>query len=154
MIWRASTLGLVAIVFGTLGAWIADRDPPTSIYSSDVLTPAVERGGTLRIQYSIYRRRGCSTLVERVLYDSERVRHVLPPIEFRGAPGPSGYDKYTTTVTVPVEVALGQANFRAITTYRCNPVHDMWPITVVTTDADFFVVASPAADAGAAAPDR
>lgn len=139
MIWRVGTLSMVALTFGTFGMFIADRTPPTTVYDVQVLTPQVPPGGTLKVKYTVYRARSCATQVERILFDHQRVRHALEDLEFKAAPGPLGTDSYISAVPIPNTFTRGEARYRVLTTYRCNPVHSIWPITVLTADETFDV---------------
>jgi hypothetical protein len=139
MIWRAGTLAIVAVTFGTLGMFIADRAPPTTVYNAEPEDQHVIPGGTLRIKYSVYRTRSCATSVERMLYDSKRVRYILEDLEFKASPGPLGPDGYTSIIPIPAHFARGEGRYRALTTYRCNPIHSLWPISVLTADVTFDV---------------
>lgn len=139
MIWRIGTLAIVGITFGTLGMFMADRTPPTIVYAVDVLTPQVPPGGQLKVEYTVNRARSCATNVERILFDAQRVRVPLEDMEFKAAPGPMGPDKYISAVSIPTGFARGEAKYRVLTTYRCNPIHALWPITVLTADVSFDV---------------
>lgn len=140
MLWKASVLLSVAIVGGTLGTWLVDRTPPTSVSSVRVLNPEVTPGGVLHVQYNVYRTRSCKTVVERVLYDSQRIRTVLQDLVFEASPGPMGPDEYISNIPIPKDANLGEANYRASTTYRCNLLHELWPITLLTADVRFDIV--------------
>lgn len=140
MIYRAGTLAFLALAFGSVGFYISDRTPPTNVYSAEVKTQSVAPGGMLEIEYKVTRSRSCATKVERFLYDSRRVRHILQDLEFEAAPGPLGNDGYTSVLPIPTHFARGAGSYRAVTTYKCNPIHSLWPITVLTADVTFDVV--------------
>lgn len=143
MIWRIGTLAIVAVVFGTLGTWLGDRRAPTDVHKVELLTPQVPPGGILRVRYSVFRSRICSTLVERAVYDSARTRFILEDIAFESIPGPLGYDEYTSAITIPGAMANGAARYNTVTTYRCNLVHRLWPIGGEVQSITFDVVGEP-----------
>ncbi len=140
MMWRVGTLVVIGSVFGTLGMWANDRTPPTAVISAEPTASSVAPGGILEIEYKVIRTRSCATKVERMLFDSRRVRHVLTDLEFEAAPGPLGPDKYTSVLPIPAHFARGEGRYRAVTSYRCNPLHALWPIPAMTADVSFDVV--------------
>lgn len=140
MIWRALTLTTCGALAGVIGVMIGDREPPTVIDRTEVLTPIVAPGDNLRIHYEVYRRKSCHIRVERMLLDGENARFMLPATELSGAPGPLERDSYVSVIPIPTEVTHGVGRYRAITTYKCNIIHSMfWPITVVGSDVVFEI---------------
>lgn len=146
MIWRALAifaLGGFGITAGALGTWTADRTTPVDVVKVSVLTPQVNPGGELKVEYHVYRRASCRTHLERVLFDSKNVRVPLDPIDFMASPGPIGDETYTSAIKVPRNFAQGRGGYRAITSYICNPVHSLWPIVTVAGDVKFIVAGDP-----------
>jgi hypothetical protein len=140
MIWRALTLIGCSITAGIAGVMIGDREPPTVIDKTEILTPVVAPGENLRIRYEVYRRRSCHTRVERILLDGENARFVLPVTELSGAPGLLERDAYVSVIPIPTDATRGVGKYRAITTYKCNVIHSLfWPIIVVGNDAVFTI---------------
>jgi hypothetical protein len=143
MIFRLVTLVVSAALGGALGLWTIDRDPPVVINQAEVLTPEVPPGGTLRIKYHLNRRRDCESHIDRILYDSAKVRGLLPDIDFAKTPGQLGNDEYTAEIRIPETFSEGQAVYRLISVYRCNVIHKAWPITIGPTDIPFAVKGMP-----------
>ncbi|WP_174153366.1 hypothetical protein [Rhizobium skierniewicense] len=42
-----------------LGIWVVDRDPPIIYESAKALSPTVEQGGAIEIEFSVFRTRIC-----------------------------------------------------------------------------------------------
>lgn len=140
MIWRSFTLIGLGLTAGMLGVWLGDREPPTVSAKLEPVVLRVPPGGNLNVRYSVYRTRSCPLRVERLLIDSQNVRYVLPATEFSAAPGPLGEDSYISMVPLPQGISEGTAHYRAITIYKCNPLHSIWPIVVTAPDVEFYVV--------------
>jgi hypothetical protein len=144
MIWRGIGIAGLLVVFGTLGTWLGDRTPPTTVQEIVVMTPQVRLGGDLKIKYKVYRARSCHTLVERIIFDSRRQRYVLEDLTFASSPGPLGPDEYVSIIPIPPRAFNGEARYRAITTYKCNILHHLWPVVGgATADVTFDIVGEP-----------
>lgn len=121
------------------GVMVADRAVPTTVLSSTVLTPEVAQGGLLRIDYQVYRLRTCRVLIERVIFDGEGNRVILPDVDFESA-GPVGVDHYVSPTVVPLAAAVGKAKYRVTLSYYCNVIHRLfWPIVDVRPDLEFYI---------------
>lgn len=144
----ARVLGVISIVVlgvfaGWLGVLTGDRDVPTTVYRTEVLALRPWPGGEVQIRYFVKRHQSCATYVQRTLFDSQQLRIPLPSREFAASPGPVGEDSYLVSVPIPEGVALGPANYRVITTYVCNFIHNLWPIVVVAKDVGFEIGPKP-----------
>lgn len=130
MIWRFAVGGVVMFTAAVLGTWVSDREPPTAIVAVDVMTPTVPPGGELRINYRLHRwRADCAIHADRVIIDSRRAQYSLPDVDFAASPSQrTGEDSTTSIVPIPPNIAQGLAEYRAITTFVCNPSHRIWPI--------------------------
>lgn len=113
-----------------------DREPPF-VSISYVSTPA-QRGGTAVINAEVRRdlRRRCSVQFSRFMVDAAGTRWEVTPLTTVTAQGLRVFDAASTDrLRVPVNVPLGAAPGRAtlITplAYRCNVMHDFFPIDVV-----------------------
>lgn len=140
MIWRTLTMIGFGLTSGILGIMVGDREPPTVIDRTEVLTPELHPGESLRVRFEVFRRKSCYVRVERMLLDGESARFVLPTTELSGAPGPLGKDMYISVVPIPSDVHPGLGRYRAITTYKCNPMHSLWPIIAVADDVTFTIL--------------
>lgn len=143
MLFRIFTFGVAATIGMALGIWTIDREPPTVTIKTEVLTPEVSPGGVLKVHYFVKRFRDCEVKIDRILTDSQRVRVVLPDLEFSKAPGPMGDDDFVTEVPVPQTFSKGPAVYMTLTSYRCNIVHNLWPILVGPAQVLFVIDGSP-----------
>jgi hypothetical protein len=71
MMWRVLTLVSLGIASGIVGVMVGDREPPTVIDATEVLTPEIKPGESLRVRFDVFRRRSCYVRVERMLLDGE-----------------------------------------------------------------------------------
>lgn len=150
MMWRLLTMIGFAGTAGVLGLWIADREPPTFIHYDQTRAEqdSVRPGETLRVRISGYRFRACAISVSRVLYDANGTRWPVPPQNFPEPPGSLGEATFAEPVAVPCEAAVGRASYWRQTSYECNPVHWVWPITGRPVKVPFEIAGSrvPACD--------
>jgi hypothetical protein len=143
MILQAAVLITAGLIGAALGVWTIDRDSPTVIERVNVLTPQVTPGGKLRVEYHVRRLRDCATHVDRVLFDSARVRGDLMDVDSLKPLGPMGEDTYVVEVPIPTTFSSGPALYRILVSYRCNLVHRwFWPIVTPAQDI-MFNVSSP-----------
>lgn len=121
----------ISIAFLT-GAWMLDRKPPVEFISAVVATPAINPGGTVRIEYVVDRIRNCHVTIEHVLFDSGRGRYAVGDEDYIVDPGPLGADEYAVVITVPTNFPAGVARYRSARSYYCNPLQRFfdWPIIV------------------------
>lgn len=148
-IFRAIALMAISLIGGIIGYWSTDTVPPVVVGSAEPTTPVVAPGGTLKIRFQIERQKSCSSTIERILLDGDRVRFVFDEISFHAAAGPLGHDSYAMLVKIPQDAAPGQAQFRMINTFYCNPIHRIfWPITATAPLVDFIIAGEPTKDGG------
>lgn len=140
MIWRSLTFIGLGLTSGILGMWVAEREPPITIESVEVLTTRVRAGEDFKARFHVTRRKLCAVRVERMLVDGESGRHPLATTDLSGPPGPLGHDSYVSLVSVPEKAAPGHARYRANAIYRCNPLHGLWPIVDVGQDLEFEIL--------------
>lgn len=143
MIWRIAVVGFVAILAGTLGSWVGDRDLPTIQVTAEIITPTGKQGDRVLVHEVVDRRKPCALQVERIMTDSRKVRYTLEDLVFSAPPGGVGRDEYVTPIPIPVSMELGPATVRVNKLYRCNPVHWLWPILSDRLEFNFEVVAGP-----------
>lgn len=143
MIFRIVTFSTAGVVGITLGMWAIEREPSTVMRRMEVVTPEVQPGGRLRIHYYVTRYKDCMIRIDRSIHDSQKVRYVLPDLDFTKAPGPIGEDDYVSETVIPNTLAEGPAYYRAITRYQCNPLHRFWPIVTGPTDLHFIIKGEP-----------
>jgi hypothetical protein len=127
-----------ALMGGWLGALAADRDLPTIVYSAEPVTPIVAAGGELRIDYVVRRLRSCSVSIDRFIYDKFKTRYELDDLNVN-AGLPLGEDRFVQPVKVPLGLEPGPAVYRTASTYTCNPLQRLWPITGGARDISFII---------------
>lgn len=136
---RFSWIPVLAIIAGLVMSliWAADRSAPFVVKSSRVIPPVVA-GETAKIEGEVWRdiSRSCDLEVRHWIEDSAGFRHYLPNVQMASesirrleqiSPGITRY-----TMAVPVAFAPGKAIYHAESLYTCNPVHMIWPISVIT----------------------
>ena len=128
----------MALFGGWMGTLAADRDLPTVVYSAEPVHPVVAAGGELRIDYVVRRLRSCSVSVDRFIIDRFKTRYELDDLNVN-AGLPFGEDRFIQPVRVPLGVEPGPAIYRTASTYICNPLQRLWPITGGTRDIPFIV---------------
>jgi hypothetical protein len=129
MIWRITTLAVVGATFGMVGMWAADRESPTHIKELVIENSPVQIGTPFVAVFTVYRQKDCASKVERMMFDSQRVRYVYEDLQFDSSPGPIGVDDvYRVTLVVPHHASRGEARFRTQATYYCNLLHRFWPV--------------------------
>ena len=129
---------LAAVVGGGSGVWLVDRELPTVVISAEPVAPVVVSGGELRVDYVVRRHRSCSVSVDRFIIDRFKTRYELDDLNVN-AGLPLGEDRFVQPVRVPEGVEPGPAVYRTASTYVCNPLQKLWPITGGTRDIPFLV---------------
>lgn len=142
-LWKAIGMGVFALAgLGSvnLGIWVADRDPPIVYEDAKALAPSVEQGGTIEIEFSVFRTRICPLITKRWLTDSAMERHSIPQFT-TGLRLLAGRETYRRSITVPVAAAPGPAEYRVTLEYVCNPLQNfMGPIVVTSPPIRFKVL--------------
>lgn len=142
-IWAAKALIVVSLLIAAYYA--ADRKPPFSVLSVE---PASAMPGELVTIRAAVRRdanRRCSAEMSRYIFDGQNIRFdigqswftsdVILEMEQR-SPG-----ALSVTIQVPANAKPGQARLDSVLLYRCNRVHNLYPIEVTTSMP--FTVLSP-----------
>lgn len=135
--WMA-VLAALAWLFGQA----IDRNPPVTVRSATLLTPALQAGDPVRVRYDFTRTRTCATDVSWSIYDGAQEVTRFGPIhsEANGRPADE------TTVrgwSTPVNAAAGQGRLRVIYAYQCpgNYLHTIYPVTLILPDVMFTIEA-------------
>ncbi len=120
-----------------LAVWAADRHPPFELlsYSADPVQP----GETFLIRAHVRRdlHRMCGVKYTRLFFDSRGARYELTDnTQFMNAEALYKMNKInpgrlTVADTVPPHAARGPAQIMTVLDYTCNPVHQVYPISVV-----------------------
>ncbi len=145
MIWR--TVGGVVFLLAILGSinlglWVSDREPPIEYESAVALSPTVPQGGTLDIEFSVFRKRICPLVTKRWLYDAVGERHSIPQFT-TGLRLLAGRETYRRSITVPTAATPGPARYEVTLDYICNPLQSwIGPIHVVSPPIKFMIIPS------------
>ncbi len=148
MIWRVVTFATAGLMAATLGYWANDREPPTRIISAESINHTVQPGGEVLVRYKVERVRSCRVHIDRVIYDALNVRRDLEDVDYAASPGPLGEQTYSVAITIPRNTNLGQARYKVITTYYCNPLHTYFSPIVSVDETITFNVAGEPSDEG------
>lgn len=131
-------------VTGLLAWFIADREVPVQVLATEVLTPVVRPGGRLAIKQTLQVTRACRGHYDRVLYDSTNHRQFLPDVDYESPPRGLGTFEVVTEETVPDFFMPGEAQYRALPLFSCNPLQAWyWPIMRGETVIRFRIEAGP-----------
>lgn len=135
---------LVAVTFvGTPVYWLTDREVPVEIIEARVLNPNVAIDQDLLVYYEVDRHRVCPTIAQRTVYDGAGVEIKYMP-DIRAAFGPEGRDKSTFRLHIPPGASPGTARYRVVVSYFCNPMHRLFPLTVIRPVL-YFTITEPKA---------
>lgn len=138
----AAGFALLLAFFGsyTLVSMAIDRDPPIIYEGAKALEAEAKSGGTLDVEFKVFRTRICSAVTRRWLVDSEGTRHAIPSYTV-GIKLLAGRETYQRSITVPDAAALGPAWYEVSLTYYCNVFHRLtWPIVVTSPPIQFVIV--------------
>ena len=117
-----------------------DRDPPILYESAKAIELDAHRGGTLDIEFKVFRSRICASDTRRYLVDSAGERHAIPSYTV-GVQLLAGRETYQRSITIPAAAALGPAFYEVTLAYRCNVFHRLfYPITVTSPPITFNIL--------------
>ena len=131
-------------MLGFFGAyWIVslalDREPPIVYEEARTLSPNVLPGGTLEVEFQVFRRRICDSDTTRWVTDSAGERHSIPSFTV-GLRLLAGREEYSRSVVIPEIVASGPAYYQVRTDYFCNVFHKLfYPIEVTSPPIAFII---------------
>jgi hypothetical protein len=138
-----SALLMAAAVFASVfGFWFQARTLPVQSRVVEVLGPAYP-GGKLLVRWKVYRAESCAADKQELIFDVDGLRWVLIETHFQTAPGPLGFDEYTTQTPLPADLPVGIATLRVSLSYVCNPVHKLWPVVDRIPDIPVKILARP-----------
>lgn len=143
MFWRIATFAAVGGLAGVLGYWVADREVPVVVNDMAMLTPVVAPGGELRVKVWGIRKRSCRSVFQRLYRDGQGARFAPDDIDVRLSTTNFGPDEWVVPVPVSVTAAPGNATFRMLTVYYCNPFHYAFPIIDMQPPISFRIEGPP-----------
>lgn len=135
-------IAIIAIgLSGLVGYWASDREDPTTLRSVEPITDRVAPGGILKLKHNVVRKRSCRVHLEQILFDGENARFTTQDEDYNASPGRIGDEHFVIQVSVPNTATEGDARYRGIRSYYCNPLHYWfnWPIVVDTPDVKFEI---------------
>lgn len=138
---------LLAAPFSILLFWLVtaaiDRQPPIIYDHVRALAADVPQGGTIEVEFSVFRLRICDVEARRWLYDASGRKHSIPSFTV-GPRQLAGLDTYRRLITIPEAAAVGQASYVVELAFACNLVHRLgWPIRVLSPPIRFEVTPRP-----------
>ncbi len=136
----------IVVIGGMLGIPLTDRIPPVDVQMR-VLNQEVHPGDMINIENVIMRDRVCDSQAVRVLYDGIGTETRFIPDE-RAAYGAAGPDYRIVRLKVPDDAVPGTGRYRVTSTFKCNWLHNLWPITVVWPDVPFTIQPTTLRDGG------
>lgn len=144
--WRITGVAVYALgILGavSLGTMIVDREHPIEYLRARALNLAVEQGGTIGLEFQVFRTRICPAVTNRWLYDHVNTRHAIPQFTV-GLERLAGKETYQRTITIPPAAAVGKAQYQVDTSYYCNPLQRVlgWPINVRSPPIQFLITPS------------
>lgn len=118
---------------------LTDRDPPIYYEGARALEPSVESGGTIDVEFKVFRKRICDQEVKRYLTDSQGIKHAIPSYTV-GLQMLAGRETYQRSITIPTAAAVGPASYQVIIDYQCNPMQAIFSgIRVVSPPITFDI---------------
>ncbi len=145
IIWR--TVGVLVFLLAILGSlnlslWVADSEPPIEYEAATALAKSVPQGGTVDVEFSVFRRRICPLVAKRWLYDAADERHSIPQYPTRLKLF-AGRETYPRSITVPTAATPGPARYEVTLDYICNALQKwIGPIQVVSPPILFTITPS------------
>lgn len=81
-------------------------------------------------------KRECSVKFSRFLMDSQRIRHEIPGESSMTADALRAMDRemggaLRLAIRIPADAAAGPAKLMTVLRYRCNALHELWPIDML-----------------------
>jgi len=143
---QAKLWGIFLTVFGIvsmgiLATWVTDRYPPVETIRIEIDPRPVQPGEQMKVQYDVIRHRVCETLYFQTLIDGAGVRWDLPELRLEVRPTDLGEERRAVAVTIPDKSAVGNAIYRNLRRYYCNPLQRLfnWPIVTASPNVAFHI---------------
>lgn len=131
---------IVAVSSFNMAVMVVDREAPITYKSARAISPEVKQGGTIDVEFNVFRSRICPVAAKRWLYDAKGERHSVPQYTV-GADLTAGRETYRRTITIPTSAALGPARYEVVLDYTCNPLQKLLgPTQVVSPPVRFVIV--------------
>lgn len=145
----ALVTALAGIGSFNLALWVVDNEPPIVYEDARALTETVEQGGTIEVQFTVFRGRICPVVTKRWLYDAADARHSIPQFT-TGLQLLAGRETYRRSITIPTAAAIGEARYEVMLDYTCNPLQKLiGPIKVTSPPVRFRITPAKTSSVGA-----
>lgn len=130
LVTAAAVMALSLFGSASLALMVADREPPVRYERARPLAASVPQGGTIDIEFTVFRAKICDADVTRLLTDADNVRHSISGFTV-GLQRFAGEATYRRAISIPDSAAVGPASYQASIQYSCNVLHRLgWPIVV------------------------
>lgn len=104
---------LVAVTSFNMAVLVVDREPPIADQGARALADQVDQGGTIKVEYKVFRSRICPVAAKRWLYDAAGQRHSVPQYTV-GADVTAVRKTYPRTIKIPPSAAMGPAWYEVV----------------------------------------
>jgi len=111
----------VAFIGATFGVWFWDDAAPVVVLEARADPDIAAPGSDLTIRYKLDRSKICAGRVDRTIVDAMKVRYSLEAVEFSNVTQPLGRNDFSVKIKLPSTMAQGRAEYRAASTFYCNP---------------------------------
>lgn len=137
---------IMICIAGPFGWFMFDRESPVAIIEQTDLTSTVPAGSYLEYKQVILRDRLCDTTITRRLIDGAGVLHQFEPVHSATGGSLAWPDPETRIIRVqiPDNTNPGDATLQVSASFKCNPIHNFWPINVQLPDHRFTITRNPA----------
>jgi hypothetical protein len=139
---KALVMATGVSVAAVAGFWTQDREIPVQSKAVEIVGP-VYPGGKVLVRWNVFRERACRATRQDLVIDVNSLRWIVASMSFDGPPGPLGFDTYVTATALPIDIPTGPAVLRVTLTYKCNPIHDFWPVVSQTPDIPITILPRP-----------
>lgn len=130
---------MAAVGVSAIGFAIGDRSEPIAFEDARALESSVPQGGTLWIEFDVYRTRICTAISRRFLVDSQGQMHNVAVYTI-GQARKLGSDTYKRSIDIPQSAALGPATYRITIDFYCNLIQRFgWPVTMESPPIKFEI---------------
>lgn len=109
-----------------------DRESPIFYEGAKAVTSDAQRGGSIDVEFKVFRKRICDQTVRRYLTDSQGIRHAIPSYTV-GLQMLAGRETYQRSITIPTAASVGPATYEVVIDYSCNVLQSVFGNIRVTS---------------------
>lgn len=134
-----SAMVVYLFVVFKVASWYIER-PPVDVLGTRVIDSNAHPGGTVELEYTVFRHKLCQTNIQRFLYaGEERQRIILEQVSLVGGGVLNRPDTYRKTITIPSNAPLGPATLVTLVSHACNPIQFFWPTVSLVQDVPITI---------------